>query len=356
MKPSDPFFKRDMIKLLFMLATLFGFALIFVFNTPLSTPTLISIIITMLIAPFLKSIERRGYPRTPSLIALFVIIFGILGFVGVIATQTIVQDWHAFQSEFPVLLQKTMDRVQKLEMELKASHSFLEPIHPSQTLLRWSQETGQWFLTNGPQLMGELMSWILIVPLLSFFLLKDGRKIRKKFFDLVPNRFFERAFMMSTRVSDSISSYIRAKVIEGLLVGCLTAVGLWIIGFPYELLLGVIAGVTNIVPYLGPFIGAAPGLLICFFDPALAPLLFEVTLVYGIANLIDFVFIFPIVVGNLVQMHPLILIGVVVLGQQYYGLIGMLISIPIAAALKVVISEVHHIVYDPLRKHPKILP
>ncbi len=350
---SDPFFKRDMIKLLFMLTTILGVAIIFVINTPLSTPTLIALIITMLVSPLLKSIERKGYPRTLSIVGLFLAIFGLLGGASFVLTRYLSREWSSFQENVPLLFQKGAERMQEIEGNWKAQYSFLSDLDLTQSIIDWGEKTGTWFITNGPQLMGEIMSWALIVPILSFFMLKDGRKIRKRFFELVPNRFFERAFMITTGVSTAVSCYMRAKIIEAFLVATMTALGLWLIDCPYALVLGIIVGVTNIIPYVGPFFGAAPGMLLCLFEPSYASLLLPVSMVYLVANIIDFAFIFPVVVGNLVQMHPLILIGVVVLGQQYYGLIGMLISIPIAAALKVFIQEIYNVIYDPLKSRPK---
>src|SRR5690606_35986445 len=137
------------------------------------------------------------------------------------------------------------------------------------------------------------------------------------------------------------------------LVGLMTTVGLILIGAPYAAVLGVIAGVTNIVPYLGPFIGAIPGILIMAIEPHYRDLLWPTVIIYLIANIIDFVFIFPVIVAKLVDLHPLMLIGAVVVGQQYYGLVGMLVSIPIAAALKVILQEFYTIIYQPPRRRER---
>jgi putative permease len=101
-------------------------------------------------------------------------------------------------------------------------------------------------------------------------------------------------------------------------------------------------------------IGAVPGLLVAYFDQGGHTLVWPVAITYIVANVVDTVVIFPLVVAKLVNLHPLLLIAVVAIGQEYYGLIGMLISIPIATACKVIISEIYTAIYEqksPIHEH-----
>jgi putative permease len=129
---------------------------------------------------------------------------------------------------------------------------------------------------------------------------------------------------------------------------------LLVVQAPYAVLLGIVAGVTNILPYIGPIFGVIPPLLMVLVDPSLSHLLWPIIIVFVVANVIDNVFIFPVIVAKLVNLNPLILIAVVAVGQEYYGLIGMLISIPIAATIKVIIQEVYSLIYHnhPLQIRP----
>jgi len=173
----------------------------------------------------------------------------------------------------------------------------------------------------------------------------DARSVAA-FYQLVPNRFFESLFIVSNEIANAISDYLRAKLVEATLVGLLTLVGMVLVGAPYTAVLAVLAGITNIIPYVGPILGAVPGLLVAAFDHNHPGMLWPVALVYIVANVIDTFVIFPVVVAKLVNLHPLILIAVVAVGQQYYGLVGMLISIPVATAVKVVVHEIYSAVYE----------
>ncbi len=355
---SDHQLRRDVFKLTYAFAAMLGTAMLFVMTPALSTPTICSVVLTMLLSPVVAALERKGYHRSLSILLIFLGIGTLTAIGGVAAARSGTLQWSSLKEKGPEYLQATVNRMRTLEETLKSNYTILESVHPTESVMRWAEDTGKWFVVNGPGLMGDLLASLFLVPILTFVLLNDGRSIRKRIYQLVPNRFFEIFFLVSSQITASLSDYIRAKLVEAFLVGFLTFVGLALIQAPYAIVLGIVAGVTNIVPYLGPIIGAVPGLLIVSLDPSMSSLILPVALVYLIVNVIDMVVIFPVVVAKLVNLHPLILIAVVALGQQYYGLIGMLISIPIATAIKVVIQVTHQAVYeqkgirrDPLAAH-----
>jgi putative permease len=221
----------------------------------------------------------------------------------------------------------------------------LKNIHFAEKLSSSSIQWEGWFADTGSALLGHLFGCLFLIPILTFCLLSQGRSIRRSFFQLVPNRFFESVYIVTHGVFSAMSDYLRAKIIEAFLVGSMTTTGLVFAHSPYALVLGFWAGITNIIPYIGPILGAAPGVLIALMDPSNPSLIWTTITVYTVANLIDAIVIFPGIVAKLVNLNPLVLIASVVIGQYYYGILGMLISIPIAAAIKVVLYEFYVIVY-----------
>lgn len=342
----DANLRRDILKLLCVLIVISGAVGLFLVNPALSTPTLLSIVVSMLLSPWVAALERRGYPRALSITILFLLGGFVMAAGGFAALRSVDTEWASFKANAPVYFQSSIQKLRELEISAKERFPFLSSAHPTDALVEWGRDTGKWFVTNGPKLMGDLISWMFLVPILTFVMLNDGRMMRRRVFQLVPNRFFETTFLMTHAISTALSDYLRAKLVEALLVGVMTTIGLAIVGAPYSIVLGVVAGVTNIIPYAGPVIGAVPGIMIVMLDPSHSHLVWPVTLVYSIANIIDMVVIFPVIVAKLVNLHPLLLIAVVIVGQQYYGLIGMLISIPIATAVKVVLIEIYSAVYE----------
>lgn len=337
--------KRDLLKLLCLILAIAGIAAVFALTPALSTSTFVAVVASLFLSPMVSAIERKGVPRTWAIILLFLGIGAAFAVGGLWATQSFLSEMREFRQTAPRYFDETMARLRGLEAGLHAQYPFLKSVEIAASLVKWGEETGRWFLVNGPGLMGSLATCLFVAPLLTFGLLSDGPAIRRKIFELVPNRFFESSFMITSRIMTSLSDYIRAKVIEAALVGLLTLAGLVAIKSPYAVVLAVIAGVTNIIPYAGPIVGAVPGLLIAAFDPSQAGLLWKMGAVYAVANIIDTVIIFPVVVAKLVNLHPILIIILVMLGQQYYGLVGMLISIPIATGIKIVLQEVYLAIY-----------
>jgi putative permease len=338
--------RLDIIKMLCLAGALAGAVAVFIVTPAMSTPTVISILVTMILSPLVTACERRGLSRTTSILSILFLICGAALLLCIWGTGHVEKDWQGFRENAPQYFDLAIQKFRTLESSLKTRYPFLSATHPTDALLAWGTQTGKWFVENGAALMASALSWIFLVPILTFFLLKEGLSIRKSFFNLVPNRFFELAFLMTTEITTALSDYLGAKLLEAFLVGLLTWVGLLMVKAPYAAVLGVLAGITNIIPYAGPILGAVPGLLIAFVDSTHPGLIMPMAIVYISANLIDTVLIFPLVVAKLVKLHPLLLIAVVAMGQQYYGLIGMLISIPVATTLKVIFREIYSAVYE----------
>jgi predicted PurR-regulated permease PerM len=281
-----------------------------------------------------------------SILFIFIALGIVFTLIGIWGVQKALNQWDSFKESAPIEFTAALGKMRVYESHLKNRYPLLQSIHPTDTLLKSGTETGQWFIDHGASLMGAFLTWIFLIPAFTFVLLNEGRSIRKGLFQLVPNRMFETFFLITTHITTAISDYLRAKLLEALLVGLLVMIGLAMLRNPYAIVLGILAGITNIIPYAGPIIGALPGILLAAFNPESSSSTLSVTMVYLVANVIDTVLIFPLVVANLVDLHPLILIAVVAVGQNYYGLIGMLIAIPIATALKVVLGVIYQTVYE----------
>ncbi len=118
------------------------------------------------------------------------------------------------------------------------------------------------------------------------------------------------------------------------------------ISFPYAILLGVIAGLTNLIPYLGPVLGAVPAFLIAFVNGASSLQLALLAAVYIAAQLIDIGLLIPVLVAKIVNLHPVTVIVVIIAGAQTMGILGMIISIPLAGTLKVTVSTIYRHLID----------
>ena len=172
-------------------------------------------------------------------------------------------------------------------------------------------------------------------------MLLDGQAVSKKFLDLVPNNFFELALNLQHRINVQLGDFIRARLIEAGIVGFCIWLGLAIVGFPYALLLAVFAGLANLIPYIGPVIGAVPAVLIALVDGVTALEFLIVITVYTTAQLIDIFLIIPLVVAKIVNFHPITVVIVIIIGAQIGGILGMIISIPVACIIKLTTTTIY---------------
>jgi putative permease len=160
---------------------------------------------------------------------------------------------------------------------------------------------------------------------------------------MVPNRFFEATLILIDGLDKQLGDYLRSRLLETAALSLLFSIGYWILGLRFVVLLGIVAGLANLIPYIGPFIGAIPALIVVFLGSRFGigwSLLAVLALTLG-GQLTDNAIIFPLVVGKSVELGPVTTVVVVLLGEQLLGLVGLLIAVPIAAMIKLICQEVY---------------
>ncbi|EQC43211.1 PF01594 domain protein [Bacteriovorax sp. Seq25_V] len=191
-----------------------------------------------------------------------------------------------------------------------------------------------------PNLLSRALEWIFVIPLFVFFLLKDFGSFRKKFLGFAPNSVFEKFYILSHQFNKQLGDYIFAKFIEASILGIIITTGLFILDVRFALIFGIIAFATNVIPYLGPVLGTVPALIFGVVEYGYGTTFGALTMLYLIANAIDMAIVFPILVSKIVDLHPVVVVGSVILGSQFMGIGGMIISIPLAAACKLIFTDV----------------
>ena len=182
----------------------------------------------------------------------------------------------------------------------------------------------------------------VIILFLTFFLLNSGHQMKKAFIQVVPNRFFEPALALIQGLDRQLGDYLRSRLIQTIILSIIAAIGYWILGLRFAILIGIIAGLANLIPYIGPFIGTIPAIIVVFLESRFGPgwsLLAVIILTLAI-QIIDNAIITPLIIGKSVELGPVTTIVVVLLGEQLLGLIGLLMAVPIAAMCKLIIEEV----------------
>ena len=179
------------------------------------------------------------------------------------------------------------------------------------------------------------LTFAVIVPFVAFFFLKEGRRLTRCLIALVPNAYFELCLNLMYQANKQIGNYIRGQLLAVLVVSVLSISGLSIIGVYYALPLGLLAGLANVIPYLGPLIGIVCSSIVALATGGGLAMVAKVIVMFLIVQLIDNVLIQPTMVAKSVELHPLVVLFVVMVGSQLMGIVGMLIAVPLTGIAKV---------------------
>ncbi len=177
------------------------------------------------------------------------------------------------------------------------------------------------------------------LPFVIFFLLKDGREMKKTLLAVVPNRYFEFSLNLIYKMDMQLGSYLRGQFLDAFIFGILSTLAMWILDVKYFFFIGIFAGLANLIPYVGPLAGGILASVMTILTTGDLSRLLYVVLAFIIVKLVDDSIIQPIVIAKSVDMHPLLVLLVVIIGGEFFGVMGMLLSVPVAGFAKVVIRE-----------------
>ena len=220
-------------------------------------------------------------------------------------------------------------RVQAIDSE--AVVAFLEARRDEIAGRAWSAVLG---LGRGLGTLLTVLGYVVLTPVLMFYLLRDYDVIIERIADLVPGQIRTEARGFFGEYDRLLSSYLRGQVSVALIVGGLTWLGLLALGFPYSFLLGAIVAVLGVVPYLGLVISLVPAVLIALVSGNVAWSLGKVAIVYGAAQGLEGAVISPRIVGESVGLHPVWIVLALSLGGFVFGFVGLLIGVPLAVGAK----------------------
>jgi putative permease len=291
-------------------------------------------------------LERQGIGRTLASSFVFISIGVVLSLLGLWLFPHFAETVPRLQADMPRLITGVSQFISELESRVQSvsgplSNFDLEAKVESQ-LTEWTRG----IFTAVPGYVKTFFTVMLLGPFLAFFMVKDGRASLSLILGIVPNELFETALSLLHQINFQIGQFVRARIIESLIVGLVTSAGLILIGFPYAILLGVVAAVTNLIPYIGPLIGALPAFAMALVNGNTTLEVFFVATVYIVAQLIDAGILIPMLVAKIVDLHPVTVIIVIIAGAQVMGILGMIISIPVASTLKVTVSTIYRHLID----------
>ncbi|MDQ2084860.1 AI-2E family transporter [Herbivorax sp. ANBcel31] len=306
-------------------------------------PFIYALVVAYILNPVVNSIEKRKVKRVFAILIVFFSIFIIVSSAFAIIIPRFSRDISEFVSEE---IPKILNFVNRIIDDFRAGELWILPevvydyINIDSELERITEVIGDSFSELSTAIVestGTLLD-IVLTPIISFYYLKDKDTLIKSFMRLINNKAKEKLVVIAGEINVVLGGFIRGQLIVAAFVGILTGVGCKIIGVPNSLTIGLVAGVTNIIPYFGPWIGGILPVVLAMMDNPITALWVIILIV--VVQQVESSFISPQVMSRSVGLHPLAVMFSVLLFGNAFGIIGMIIGVPLTATAIVVFKHV----------------
>jgi predicted PurR-regulated permease PerM len=314
-------------------------------------PLVLAGALVFLLNPFITFLQRRRVPRAAGVGLTYLGFLSVVALVGLILFPAIRSQGENLADHWPEIRQKIEtwvdDRAEStqgtpFEFDRK---QLTDAITSSDTSLR---DQVRQATEIGIQVFHVLLVLIL-APIFAFYLLVDLPHLRRTAESLIPEGARDEVLHISRKVNQAVGGFFRGQLVVALIVGALSSIGMLIIDLPFWLLIGMVAGFFNLIPLIGPYIGAVPGIVIALTTQEPITALWVAAIMTGVQQ-IDNHFISPLVMHRVVKLHPVMVMVALLLGGTLFGFFGLLVAVPSAAVLKIVLGHLWriHVLGQPL--------
>jgi putative permease len=336
------------IKLFLFFFLLIG-TVIFAINFPrLTLPFGLAYIIYLMTKPLTALLLTGTRKQRIFFFSLFVLGVCFSLFPLFAALYNVDTDFSSISSQMPQLQNTLQQKFLGFKIYIFEKFSYQIQIDPVTFLVKKLETHGTVLLNQIPVYLSSFFEWLLLLPMFLYFFFFQSKRFGFKFLEAIPNPIFEKTYVLFSQFNTKFGEYIIAKFIEATILGTIVTLGLMLLGFPYPFVLGFIAGITNILPYVGPVIGFIPGLLVGIMSKDPQAGMLGMSMVYIVANLVDMVLVFPLLVSKVVNLNPIIVVVSVIVGGQLGGVVGMIVIIPFIAFFKLLFEEIYKDLSVPL--------
>lgn len=315
-------------------------------------PGVLAVILYYLLRPLLRILESWKIPRVWGILLLYLLVITLITMLILLVFPFLRDQFTNLVQEFPVyfmaLVQGGADILKSprfIEFFDKIDFNYQQVLNEvSVNLVNTVKDTvsslAERVASGITGLISALTGFILAlvtVPFILFYLLKDGKKLPHFVLHIVPPRMRQGLEDVMKDMDKQISSYILGQILVSFCIGTMMTIGFLIIGMDYAILLGFLAMITSVVPYLGPMIAITPAAIIAIVSSPI--MLLKLAIVWTIVQLIEGKFISPQIMGKSLSVHPITIIFVLLTAGSLFGVPGVVLGIPSYALLKVIVTH-----------------
>lgn len=323
----------------------------------LLAPFILAVVLAYILDPVVDRLERARLPRTLAIVVLSLPVLGALALLFFLGVPALAHQVQSLIARSPELVERLATWIEGLQAGLLGLDlPFVDEADLVQRLRSLSPETVTAFVQEKQQEIGTgawaavlglgrglgtvftILGYVVLTPVITFYLLRDWDGIVARITGYIPRPRYESWTRFGREYNRLLSRYLRGQVLAAAVVGVLTWLGLWVAGFPYSGLIGAVAGVFNLVPYLGLVVSLVPALIIAILSGAFLASVAKIAIVFSIVQFLDANIIAPRIVGESVGLHPVWVILAIAIAGVFLGFVGLLLAIPGAILVKLLLQ------------------
>ena len=317
----------------------FALCLFFYFARGILMPFVLAGFLTYLLSPIVTKIQSYGFRRWVGVAVIVVLIMIILAAAFIVFIPIIIaeidklvknfSDYSNIVNDYIVLGKNAIEQ----NVPIVKEHGVLD------VALTKGQELLYSFVQKMPGYAASIISsfaLIVLIPTLVFFMLLGSGKTLNSFVELIPSKSVETMLAVIYEIDFVFGRYIRGQFIEASFVGIMSVIALSALGINYAFLIGIIAGLANMIPYAGPFIGMLVASIVGYVQFQDFMILLQIVPAFLVIQFLDNNFVQPFAVGLNVQLGPVTMIFVMLAGAQIFGFLGIIFAVPVAAIFKTI--------------------
>ncbi|HEU5438054.1 MAG TPA: AI-2E family transporter [Ktedonobacterales bacterium] len=299
----------------------------------------IAIILAEGLRPLVDALYRRRMPRALAVLLIFLGIIAVLSGLAYLLIQPLLDQIAAFIAALPAYVVQAQRLLTQLQELASGNPQIASGVQLIEDQMGSLLSQGVPLLLQAPLAVGDIVFNGLLVLVLTFLWLTSIQRLRPFVLGLLPGSAQPTADAVISDIGRKLGGYFRGVLVNMVVIGTLSGLGLWALGVPYPALLGVLAGLTEIIPFLGPWISGAVAVTVAALavDPLKAG---QVVILFMALQQIEGNTLLPIVMNRTVELNPLLIVVAVLLGGALFGLAGSVLAVPLAAVVEVFIMRV----------------
>jgi len=307
---------------------------------PVIIPVLVSLVLYVCLLPLHDWLTNLGWRRDMSAMAILLLMMFVVLVPGSLILGAFNEQALVWQSKASAAGQSLNELLGLISTQLAQWQFHMEVDQLKANILSSFSSDEGGLLNSVSNVIVNISSSLLLVPFITFFLLRDFESLRNKLLNALPNKHYELGWLIYFKVANQTQGYVRAVLIQQSILALVATIGFWISGFESPVILGVIAGVLGLIPYVGPALGLIPPFyLVLANQPVNYDAMYAAVLVIGIAYLIDNLLVIPLIVARFANLHPLVALLSIIIFGNFFGILGMIAAIPSLAIANIVYSQ-----------------